>query len=149
MEDRRALLFLDACVLIAASHSASGGSALVIEICQGSRFKAALSLKIILEARTNIINKFGNPELIRFYRLLAAMDPAMIPFPAEEKLDQYKSLVPQKDIHVLASALQCGAQYLITLDRRHLITPVVLTAGLSIKIMTPGDFLKEITSQEA
>jgi predicted nucleic acid-binding protein len=146
VEDRRILLFLDACVLIAASHSSSGGSALVIEVCQGRRFKAAVSLKIIFEARTNIINKFGNPELIRFYRLLAAMDPAMIPIPVEEKLDYFKSLVPQKDIHVLASALQCGAQYLITLDRRHLINPVVLAAGLNIKIMTPGDFLKEVAS---
>ena len=144
MEDRRIPVFLDACILMAAAHSPSGGSALVIEVCQGRRFKAAVTVKVLLEARLNIAEKFDEADLIRFYQLLAALDPEMIPLPATEKLDQYKSLITQKDVHVLAAALQCGADYLITLDRRHLITPLILAAGLAIKIMTPGDFLKEI-----
>jgi predicted nucleic acid-binding protein len=144
LQDQRILVFLDACVIIAAVHSPSGGSALVIEICRGHRFKAAVTVKVLLEARVNIADKFSSRELIHFYQLLAALDPEMIAVPVAEKLIEYKSLVAQKDAHVLAAALQCGSKYLITLDRRHLMTPEILKAGLAIKIVTPGDFLKEI-----
>lgn len=135
-------MFLDACVLIAAAHSPSGGSAFVIEICQGLHFKAAVTVKVLLEARINIAEKFGEPELVRFYQLLADLDPEMVQPPITEKLNQCESLVTPKDRHVLAAVLQCSADYLITLDRRHFITPVLQAAGLSVKIMTPGDFLK-------
>ena len=143
---RRALVFLDACVLMAAAHSPSGGSALVIEICRGLHFKAAVTVKLLLEARVNIAEKFGEPELVRFYQLLADLDPEMVLPPIIEKLNQIESLVTPKDRHVLAAALQCSADYLITLDRRHFMTPVLQAAGLSVKILTPGDFLKAIVN---
>jgi predicted nucleic acid-binding protein len=144
LKQRRVLVFLDACVLIAASHSPSGGSALVIEICQGHLFKSAVTIEVLLETRVNIIEKFGEPELINFYKLLAALDPEMIPIPEPAKIEQYQALVVRKDLHVLAAALSCGVEYLITLDRRHFMTPIISAAGLPIKILTPGDFLKEI-----
>jgi predicted nucleic acid-binding protein len=137
-------VFLDACVLIAAAHSSSGGSALVVEVCRGLRFKAAVTVKVLLESRINIAEKFGERELVRFYQLLADLDPEMVPPPVPEKIDQCESLVTPKDRYVLAGALQCGAAYLITLDKRHFITPLLQAAGLSVKIMTPDDFLKAI-----
>ena len=36
------------------------------------------------------------------------------------------------------------ARYLLTLDLRHLLNCRVLTAGLPIEAMTPGDFLEGI-----
>ena len=44
----------------------------------------------------------------------------------------------------MAAALDCGARYLLTLDRRHLLNCRVLTAGLPVEAMTPGDFLEGI-----
>ncbi len=148
MKDRRVLVFLDACVLLAAVHSPSGGSALVIDVCRGNHFKAAITARVILEARVNISEKFGETELIRFYQLLAALEPEMIPAPTPEKLEQCALLVNRKDIHVLAAALECGAEYLVTLDRRHLLNPALQTRNLTLKIMTPGDFLKAIVERK-
>ena len=140
------MVLLDASVLVAASHSASGGSALAMEVCQGSKFRAALTVRIILEARVNISEKLGETELLRFYQQLAALEPAMIVPPPLERMAECGRLAGEKDAHVLAAALECGAGYLLTLDRRHLLTPAVLSAGFSVKVMTPGDFLKQLTT---
>lgn len=137
---------LDASVLVAASHSASGGSALAMEVCRGSKFRAALTVRIILEARVNIAEKFGEPELLRFYQQLAALGPEMVAPPPLEHVARCIPIVGEKDAHVLAAALECNAGYLLTLDRRHLLTPAVLSAGFAVKVMTPGDFLKQIAT---
>lgn len=137
---------LDASVLVAASHSASGGSALAMEVCQGSKFRAALTVRIILEARVNIAEKFGEPELLRFYQQLAALEPEMVAPPPPEPVARCIPVVGEKDARVLAAALECNAGYLLTLDRRHLLTPAVLSAGFAVKVMTPGDFLKQIAT---
>jgi len=144
---QRSLVFLDASVLVAASHSPSGGSAVGMEACQGSRFRAAVTSRVLLEARVNIAEKFGEGDLVRFYRQLAALGPVMVPPPSEEQVHNCMALTTEKDAHVLAAALECNAAYLITLDRRHLLTPTVQLAGLPIKVVTPGDFLREITSE--
>lgn len=146
MAHQRSLVLLDANVLVAASHSASGGSALALEVCRGSKFKAALTVRIILEARVNIAEKFGEPELLVFYQQLAVLGPEMVAPPPFERMTRCVPFVGEKDAHVLAAALECGAGYLLTLDRRHLLTPAVLSSGLSVMVMAPGDFLKEIVN---
>jgi predicted nucleic acid-binding protein len=134
-------------VLVAASRSPSGGSAIAIEVCQGKRFRAAVTNLVLLEARTNIGKKFGEEELVRFYRQLAAMQPEIAPPPSPDRIKECVPLTTDKDAHVLAAALECSAGYLLTLDRRHLLTPAVQAAGLPLEVVTPGDFLKEIAAR--
>ena len=144
MARQRTLVFLDASVLVAACRSPSGGSALAMEVCRGRRFRAALSARVLLEARVNIAEKFGEAELVRFYQQVAALEPEMVAPPSQERIEECIPLTTQKDAHVLAAALVCGAAYLLTLDRRHLITAAIQSAGLPVRVMPPGDFLKEI-----
>ena len=118
-----------------------------MEVCRGNRFQAVLTARVFLEARTNIAEKFGEEELIRFYQQLAGLDPEMVSPPTPERLAQCAFLVGEKDAHVLAAALECSAGYLLTLDRRHLITSAIQAAGLPVSIVTPGDFLRELASQ--
>ena len=61
----RGLVFLDASVidasvLVAASRSPSGGSAVAMEVYRGRRFRAALTARVLLEARVDIAEKFGS-----------------------------------------------------------------------------------------
>ncbi len=144
----RRLVFLDASVLVAASRSHSGGSALALEVCRGSRFRAAVTARVLLEARVNIAEKFGEEELVRFYQQLAAVEPEVVPPPPAERIAQCIPLTTEKDAHVLAAALEFGADYLLTLDRRHLLTPAVQSAGLPVKVMTPGEFLRHLAGVE-
>jgi len=117
---------------------------MAMEVCRGRRFRAALSTRVLLEARVNIAEKFGELELLRFYHQLARLEPEMVPPPSPEDMVRCVPVVGEKDAHVLAAALACGAGYLLTLDRRHLMTPAVQSAGLPLRVVTPGDFLGEV-----
>ena len=144
MASQRSLVFLDASVLVAASRSPSGGSSMAIEVCQGRRFRAAITNKVLMEARINISEKFGERELVRFYQQLASLDPEMAPPPTADHIAECVPITTEKDAHVLAAALECKAAYLLTLDRHRLLSPEDLSAGLPVRVMTPGDFLKGI-----
>ena len=144
MASQRTLVFLDASVLAAASRSLSGGSSIAIEVCQGLRFRAAITNQVLMEARINIAEEFGETELVRFYQQLASLDPEIVPPPSSKNMAECVPLTTEKDAHVLAGALECNAAFLLTLDRRHLLRPEVLAAGLPVQVMTPGDFLNGI-----
>ena len=139
-------VFFDASVLVAASRSPTGGSAVSMEMCHGAQYRAALTGLVLLEARWNIAEKFGETELLRFYRQIAALDPEVVAPPSDEQVERCRPITGAKDAHVLAGALECGAAYLLTLDRRHLLTPAVESAGLPLRAITPGDFLREIVA---
>lgn len=119
---------------------------MVMEVCHGQRFRAAVSTRVLFEARHNIAEKFKEPELLRFYRQISALDPEIVPPPSREQVEECIPLTTEKDAHVLAAALECGATYLITLDRRHLLNEAVESAGLSVRTITPGDFLRTVVS---
>ncbi len=144
MNPASGLVFLDASVLVAASRSPSGGSAVCLEVCQGTAYRAALSTAVLLEARRNVAEKFGETELLRLYRQLAGLDPVMVPPPSQELLERCVPLTTEKDAHVLAAALACQAKCLLTLNKQHLLTDLVQSANLSVQMLTPGDFLNEV-----
>ena len=147
MAPPRTLAFLDASVLVAASRSPSGGSALTLEVCQGRTFRGAVTSRVLLEARVNIAAKFGEAELLTYYRQLASVRPEVVPPPSEARIRQAALLTSEKDAHVLAAALACKAGWLVTLDRKHLLTPAVQSANLPLRAGTPGDFLQAILNK--
>ena len=134
-------VFIDASVWIAASDSPSGGSSLVLEICGGRRFYALCSQRALQEAQTNIRAKLLVEALVRFYRLLAAVEPGIVSPVAPDEEVQYSSIIAEKDAHVVAAAVRGGAAYLVTLDRKHLANAAVRGAGLPIQILLPGEFI--------
>jgi predicted nucleic acid-binding protein len=137
-------IFIDASVFIAAAGSPSGGSALVLDICQGRRYTAVCSQRVLLEAQTNIRDKLPPETLARFHNLLAASSPTLVPLATEDEITRCAQFVAVKDAHVVASALKGTADYLITLDRKHLANETTRAAGLPFQIMTPGDFLQQV-----
>ena len=137
-------MFLDASVLVAASRSPSGGSAVSLEVCQGTKFRAAVTEEVLSEARVNVAGKFGDAELVRFYEQFAATEPLIVPPPPVSRIEECEPLTTDKDAHVLAAAIEAGAAYLLTLDRRHLLNDRVIEANLPVRVMTPRDFLQQI-----
>jgi predicted nucleic acid-binding protein len=137
-------VFLDASVFVAAARSPSGGSSLALEVCRGRRFGAVTSRRVLLEAQRNIAAKFGDEELLRFYRQLADLDPEIVEPAAEAEIEQYAHLIERRDAHVLVGAVKSGASFLLTLDRKHFMRPELEGANLPLSILTPGDFLKRL-----
>lgn len=82
--------------------------------------------------------------LARFYKLLAASSPALVPPATDDEIARCAQFVAAKDAHVVASAVKSAAAYPTTLDRKHLANQVVRAAGLPFQILTPGDFLQQV-----
>ena len=117
-----------------------------MEVCRGRRFRAAFTIRVLMEAQVNIGQKFGDPELVSFYQRMADLEPGIVPAPSGEHESGCIALVGEKDAQ-MSAALECGTNYLLTLDRRRLIAPAVQLADLPLRGMTPGDFLKEPAGQ--
>lgn len=141
------LVFIDASVLIAAAGSESGGSALVPDICQGSRYRALCSQRVLMEAQVNLRNKFPENTRARFYRLLAALSPVIAPPVSADAEAPYHDLVTRKDAHVIASAVQGNAAVLVSLDRKHMVNDAVRNAGFPFQVLTPGEFIQAVLRQ--
>ncbi|HEY4663148.1 MAG TPA: PIN domain-containing protein [Candidatus Humimicrobiaceae bacterium] len=135
-------VFLDASVFIAVAGSESGGSSIILEVCKGIKFSAVTSRRILLEAQKNIRKKLPSEALLHFYKEIANLSPEIIKPPAEKRLSQYNDIIAFKDRHVLVSALEGKATFLITLDRKHFQTEAIRKANLLITIMTPKEFLE-------
>lgn len=144
MTDAPQLVFIDASVFIAAAASESGGSALVLEICQGARYRALCSQRVLMEAQVNLRGKFSDDTLARFYRLLAALSAVVVPPCTVEDEAHYFALISRKDAHVIASAVQGEAAFLVSLDRKHLVNETVRDAGLPFPVLLPGEFIRMV-----
>jgi len=140
-------VFLDASIFVAAAGSASGGSSLILEVCRGLLFSAVTTRRILLEAQRNIRKKLPSEAILRFYKEIAKLNPEIIGPPTKESLSQYDDIISLKNCHMLASALEGKAAFLITLDRKHFQTEVLKQANLPITIMTPKEFLELLKKQ--
>jgi predicted nucleic acid-binding protein len=141
---RRTTLFFDASVLVAGAHSTSGGSALLLDACERGGFTAQTTLLIILEALHTLERGFPRQSMDRFRGYLAEIDWQMLSVPQEEDLEKY-TFIHAKDVHVLATAVEGGSEFLLTLDRRHILVAAeaVKAADLPIRILRPGDFIQQ------
>ena len=140
----RAGLFLDASVLLAAAASPGGSSALVLELCKAGRAVAVVTRLVLREAERNIQAKLNETVLLRFYGLMAELEPRVVPLPGEEEIEATASVVAAKDAHVPAAARTSRATHVVTLDRKHFLSRDMRQAILPIVACTPGEFLQEM-----
>lgn len=131
-------------MLIATAGSRTGASAAVLALCRHGHARAVSSRLVLLEAERNTHAKLGRDALLRFYHEIAALDLELAPSPSPQEVGAQSRIIAPKDAHVLAAALSAHADVLLTLDRRHFLSPRVLQAGLPFGIMTPGDFLRHL-----
>jgi len=77
--------------------------------------------------------------------LLIEVNWELLAVPPAKILEEYRQYIDPKDVHVLAAAVEAGADFLLTLDRRHILaaSEAVEKANLSITILRPGDFIRQ------
>jgi len=143
--NRHTTLFFDASVLVAGAHSGGGGSALLLEACKLGGFTAQSTFLVILEALHTLESDFPQRSQNRFTEFLAEINWELLSVPLEEELQKYAPLIDPKDLHVLAAAVEEGSEFLLTLDRKHILAAAeaVKKANLPIRILTPGDFIQQ------
>ena len=134
-------VFLDANVWFSASHSPSGGSFLLMEFAKEGLLYVYANDHVLDEAERNLLLK--SPESIEvFYNLVEKVSPSILPaFITSDVSRKLDGVLPESDVPVIAGAISSGADYLVTLDKKHIANEKMRNFGLPFKIMLPGEFL--------
>ena len=140
--DRNTILFFDASCLIAAAGSPTGGSGFLLSLCSRGLLKAAVSQHVLLEAQRNIQSKLGDEATNQYHNFLSVVPFSMAILPKENQLKRLEQIVNEKDLHVVAAALEIQAPFLLALDKGLVIE--VNQAVLGIQALIPGDFIKTV-----
>lgn len=119
-------LLVDTSVWIAAAGSTTGGSVMILDLCRQRQIQAITSRLIFLEAQRNIRTKLGLEALLRFYREIAALEIELMEIPTSHEIAVQCRIIHRKDAHVLATAVKGHVDVLLTLNRKHFMSPKVL-----------------------
>jgi putative PIN family toxin of toxin-antitoxin system len=135
-------VFLDSSVIISGINSASGASWFILQLSKDKKIKAVVTDMVILEVVRNIKKKMPDARFLEFLKYLAISNFENINFTDESEVLKYSQIIHEKDVHIIASAFKSNADYLITLDKKHLLS--LSDEKLPFVIISPGDFLKRL-----
>lgn len=135
-------VFLDANVYFSGCFSESGASRFILELARNEKILLYASGLVLRETARNLEKKASSSAVKTFQQYLRSIPLHLVPRPSEEDLKLWEGFLDSKDVPVLAAAVKSGADFLLTLDRRHFLTPALQTRVKKIKILTPGDFLR-------
>ena len=131
-------VFIDASVILAALGSVTGGSSEILKLIKKGIVVGITSGAVLEEVLRNSGKiKVFEGEVIKF---ISGSSLQVLPAPASEDVEKYFSDVAGKDAHIVAAAINCGADIVITLDKKHLL-PVKIRG---LNILTQGEFLKNL-----
>lgn len=133
-------VLFNASVVLAGFKSPTGGSAKVISWVEKGKIKGIISETILDEILRNALKiGFEKVELGKRVQRIFQITKE----PKIETLDQFKSIVLNfGDAHVLASCKESKADFLVTLDQKHLL--VLKNQIKKFKIVTPGKLIETI-----
>lgn len=137
-------VFLDANVYFAGALSREGASSIVLELARRGKISVMASRLVLREADRNLRKKSSAGVLKSFRKFLHDTKIKVVPPPDEKFFEPYAEFLHPKDLPVLAAALQSSADFLVTLDRKHFFSSALLSKLKKIKILTPGDFIRDV-----
>ena len=135
-------VFLDASVIIAGVNSTTGASNFILKLSKDRKIRSFVSEMVLAEVVRNLKKKMPESILIEFFKYLSESNFNKIEFEEESEVLKYQDATDDKDVHIIAAAFKARVDYLITLDKKHLLN---LKQKLPFKIVTPGQFLKQVS----
>jgi predicted nucleic acid-binding protein len=135
-----ARVFLDTSVLFAAVLSETGGSRLILKLGEAGAVQLLVGSRVLQEAE-GVLARKAPQHRGRFALLLDRAGVTVGPAPGQDALDLAGAVVDYApDAYVLAEAIAAMSDYLVSLDRQHLVGNPQ-TEALPFPVGTPGDFL--------
>lgn len=131
------IVFFNASVIIACLRSPKGGSAKLLDFAKQRRISALASNIIVNEVLKHQAEiSLNHEQIINFLEKRFHI----IHEPSKRLTERYNSLVEDKgDVHVIASAKETEAHFLVTLDRKHILS--IKNKVEDFKIVTPGELI--------
>lgn len=136
----RIKVFVDTSVLISGLASSAGALGAVLDLCEAEVIQMVISRQVIVEADRNFLTKL--PRLLnRFRQFIHDLKPLMIDDPGPSLVKKATAIVGRKDASILAAALDGKVDYLVTLDKKHFLSPRA-RKGAGVTVLTPSEFLR-------
>lgn len=132
-------IFLDASVILSGLASPTGGSRKLFEAAGRHKLKL-LTTPLILQEAANHLQKLDiEPQQLE--TLLSAKIIHLVANPPEKMIKKFQSASPDpNDAHVLAGAGLSGANILVSLDKKHLLTARVRKILKPMLVKSPRGF---------
>ena len=137
-------VYFDVSVIIAGFLSSIGGSAQLFWLLQKKVLKGITSQTVIdevLEEDKPTKLKRTKEEIENFIVRSEILVREAIPL---EEIRKYEELVDPEDSHLIAGANLTHCEYLVTLDKKHLLRDDIQKKFLPLKIVSPKELLSKI-----
>lgn len=131
-------VFFNASVILSGLKSPKGGSGKLLYLTKQKQIIGIIS-EIILDEALRHAEKIGFEKEVLEQSVLAVFNP-IIPAPTSESVKIYEKIsLDLGDAHVLASYTESKADFLVTLDKKHLL---ILQGKIKkVTIVSPGELL--------
>ena len=139
-------IFLDASCWVAAAGSTTGGSALILKMASAGIIHLVVTQTILQEAERNIQKNFPEPAIIQYYQSLGELPLEILERSTFEEEARWEHIIVEKDRHVLAAAYKGQVDFLVSLDRKHILSTLV-RENFSVPVMDTREFLQYFTER--
>jgi len=142
MPPKKTRVFLDSNVLLSGLFSDTGAPRLILDILSIDLpvLKAVTGAYNLAEVEKNLQAKL--PAAIPVFRsCLKLINIEIVPLPTKRDLLPLAGMTVEKDLPVIASALQGAADFLVTGDKKDLLR--IKKNRLPFSIVSPAEFLDE------
>lgn len=135
-------VYLDASVIIAALLSPTGGSAKLLEFIKLGSIVGISSQNVIDEIEEHSVKiRKSHKEIRKFIQDSFIIVREKI---REAELEPLIDLIEEEDVHVAIGARLTKCDYLITLDKKHLLKEEVKKILKPVKVVTPKELLAKL-----
>ena len=126
-------VFFDSDVMIAGSASTTGASFALLQFAELGLIHGTISDQVVEECRTNLARKL--PEAVTPFEKIVERCVTVTSIPTQASLSRAANQAFEKDIGILASALDAGVRFLVTFNVKdywpsektlEVVTPVAL-----------------------
>jgi predicted nucleic acid-binding protein len=140
----RCKVFLDSNVLLSGLFSDKGAPRIILDLLTLDlpMLSAATGRYNLMEVERNLKKKM--PAAIPVYhKYLPKLRLEVVALPSAETIRRMTGVIAEKDIPVLASAIACGADYLITGDKKD-FAKLKNDKKYDIEIVSPSEFIDQV-----
>ena len=137
--------FIDASVLFAASLSPTGASREIIRQAVRGKVTLVASKLVYEEAERNLADQA--PEALPAFHQFLGTVPFEMVRPSKRQVLQAAQYSALKDAPIVAAAKRAQVDYLVSLDRRHLVGVPEVAQRSGLKIVLPSELLEKIHRQ--
>lgn len=139
-------LFLDSSVLFSAAYSVHGHAHDLIHMALAGVVSLVTSELVLTETRRNLA--YSAPEKLSTLERLLAHLPLEFVRPTKRDVQAAARHVVLKDAPILAAARKAKVDYLVTLDKKHLLGKPELAQYARTGIVTPQEVVQSLTPKK-